>query len=114
MRRLTQRYYGSMMGRSIHKRIIGFPREAKFGKFYIGCFHDEGQFELEDDSKLRSIYTTNNLNSRMSSFQSNEINAGAFWENTTTLSSFTDGLIPSVTVMKSVGKNNTDGSRPLV
>ena len=28
---------------------------------------------------------------------------------TTTLSSFTDGLIPSVTAMKSVGKNNTDG-----
>jgi hypothetical protein len=80
MRRLTQRYYGSMMGRCIHKRIIGFPREAKFGKFYIECFHDEGQFELEDDSQSRSIYTTNNLNSRMSPFQSNEINAGAFWE----------------------------------
>ena len=29
--------------------------------------------------------------------------------NTTTLSSFTDGLIPSVTAMKSVGENNTDG-----
>jgi hypothetical protein len=28
---------------------------------------------------------------------------------TTTLSSFTDGLIPSVTAMKSVGENNTDG-----
>ena len=28
---------------------------------------------------------------------------------TTTLSSFTDGLIPSVTTMKSVGENNTDG-----
>jgi hypothetical protein len=29
--------------------------------------------------------------------------------NTTTLSSFTDGLIPSVTTMKSVSENNTDG-----
>jgi hypothetical protein len=29
--------------------------------------------------------------------------------STTTLSSVTDGLIPSVTEMKSVGKNNTDG-----
>jgi hypothetical protein len=29
--------------------------------------------------------------------------------NTTTLSSFTDGLIPSVTAMKSVGENHTDG-----
>jgi len=28
---------------------------------------------------------------------------------TTTLSSFTDGLIPSVTAMKSVGENHTDG-----
>ena len=28
---------------------------------------------------------------------------------TTTLSSFTDGLIPSVTAIKSVGENNTDG-----
>ena len=28
---------------------------------------------------------------------------------TTTLSSFTDGLILSVTAMKSVGENNTDG-----
>ena len=28
---------------------------------------------------------------------------------TTTLSSFTDGLIPSVTAMQSVGENNTDG-----
>jgi hypothetical protein len=28
---------------------------------------------------------------------------------TTTLSSFTDGFIPSVTAMKSVGENNTDG-----
>jgi len=28
---------------------------------------------------------------------------------TTTLSSFTDGLIPSVTAMKSVGEKNTDG-----
>jgi len=54
--------------------------EAMFGKFYIGCFHDEGQFELEDDSQPRNIYTTNNLNLRMSSFQSNKINAGAFWE----------------------------------
>jgi len=37
--------------------------------------------------------------------------------NTTTLSSFTDRLIPSVTAMKSVGNNNTDGvtdeSRPV-
>jgi hypothetical protein len=30
-------------------------------------------------------------------------------KNTTTLSSFTDGLIPSVTAMKSVGENHTDG-----
>jgi len=29
--------------------------------------------------------------------------------DTTTLSSVTDGLIPSVTAMKSVGENNTDG-----
>ena len=39
-------------------------------------------------------------------------------EDTTTLSSFTDGLIPSVTTMKSVGENNTDrltdGTRPSV
>jgi hypothetical protein len=33
---------------------------------------------------------------------------------TITLYSFADGLIPSVTAMKSVGKNNTDGSRPSV
>jgi hypothetical protein len=29
--------------------------------------------------------------------------------HTTTLSSFTDGLIPSVAAMQSVGENNTDG-----
>jgi hypothetical protein len=29
-------------------------------------------------------------------------------KSTTTLSSFTDGLIPSVTAMKSVGENHTD------
>jgi len=33
---------------------------------------------------------------------------------TTTLSSFTDGLIPSVTAMKSVGEKNIDGTRPSV
>ena len=33
---------------------------------------------------------------------------------TTTLSSFTDGMIPSVTAMKSVGEKNTDGTRPSV
>jgi len=37
-----------------------------------------------------------------------------YWPPTTTLSSFTDGLIPSVTAMKSVGENNTDGSSPSV
>jgi hypothetical protein len=39
-------------------------------------------------------------------------------KHTTTLSSFTDGLIPSVIAMNSVGENNTDGftdgSRPSV
>jgi hypothetical protein len=41
-----------------------------------------------------------------------------FFQYTTTLSSFTDGLIPSVIAMNSVGENNTDGftdgSRPSV
>ena len=36
------------------------------------------------------------------------------WKTTTTLSSFTDGLIPSVIAMKSVGERNTDGIYPSV
>ena len=40
----------------------------------------------------------------------NEANAGDYPSaNTTTLSSFTDGLIPSVKAIKSVGEQNTDG-----
>jgi len=96
---------------AIGKRLFNLLHPVISSRHKLGKHEDwrslpENTWSFSSSLSLAMIY------SNSSQF---DISRNSSWSRlaimlfTTTLSSFTDGLIPSVTAMKSVGDNNTDG-----